>query len=355
MKNKIGIAVIAHPPCLPLLRNHLKSIKKSIEHSNSEVPVSFYFSQASDEVEVKVKKMIEEIGISNIRVKISHELTSNQKSKNIALNPLLDKVDWIIIAEADTLMAKKNLAVMLDYLSEWNSQNVGAFCGTIGVMRSSVWGNFEAYFEAMVLLTRTEGSSHNKFLQIFGPNRELSIADAINKNTCSIFNDLAGKPCYRLQGYSCMIKSDVLKARGFDESFASAGDREMLAYIRAERGMEVLLAPEYQVFHDFELNLEQIVLRKVIHGIWTRKVSQKYARYGEEIVGPILGSLSLDRYLSVEQDEPPFPFNRSSEGRAYFRIAVTTYAYGILSESIKYRFGEGEASARFLDHRTASG
>ncbi|MDX1949866.1 MAG: glycosyltransferase family 2 protein [Rickettsiales bacterium] len=353
-KNKIGISTISHPPCIPYLLAHLEAIKEAISRSGfDDIPVSLFVSQTTEDHEETINYIASKVGLKNLNTSFLRRPSTIGESRNLSIKNITNDTEWVIVTDSDTKMRPDYIINLNSYLDEFDLENVGALCGTVGIMKATQVGLYEAYMEANVVATRVHGCTTDDFNLIFGKNRNLPIKSAINNNSSRVLSKFAGNECEMLQGYNHVISYKTFQERGYNPKYGSAEDREMMAYIRST-GNKILFAPKCQIDHDFDISFEQMMRRKTVHGRWAQLVREEYAQHGENI----FGKPEISQWMEADKiDATQFPYE-TAEGRTYLTAARIAYSYGNMETAARLHMhhnGNPDISLiQFNDHRSGN-
>lgn len=342
--SKLGISAISHTPCLYMLEGFLQSLKCAI--GNRNIPVSLLFSveNETDNAVEAATEIARKVGLKGLILNFNSEKHTIGKLRNISYSHLPKNVEWIITADGDTKFGKNNISHIEHSLESLDLTNVGALCGSIGVLQEShPWGKFEAFIEAKAILTKVDGYKVKELetmLRMAEKIPSVSLTNLLNKKTKSQFQHLSGKQIKTFQSYCGVINHKVYERRGFNAEYGSADDRELAAFLDSA-GLKILFIPEHQVFHDFKVGIEQLCKRKEVHGIWLQRIREDYKGKSN-----IFGEAGLKPWHTESDDlDYSYPFN-TEIGASYLLLSDASYKKGCLHVLLS-----DEKNVEYIDHR----
>lgn len=322
---KVGIAVLCHPPHFKYLADHLDSIKRSL--GKRRYPVTVLSTQTDQQHIPIVQSIVAQSGIDNI------ELVATAKALTIGAgrNALLryTNSEWLILTDADTTFSSDYFDQLENYFTKLDLQHVVALCGGIGINKTSALGLYESIMDLASLVSKLEGRKHNVFSPVFAEH-DGQIADIASKMNAQ-FLAFDGQPTHCIQGFNQIVnRSLALSIGGYDPAMVSAEDRDMANNIRLHGG-RIVFAPRCVVNHNYEFTLADIARRKFIHGFWCERVRIKYGA-APDIANPH----SVQRWLKYfsKSIAPPFPYKTTSLGRFYFLMAFLCNFAGCMQGEI---------------------
>lgn len=243
---KISIGVITHTPYLKNYKTLLDQLTEQIRDYDDIEVVTLIQTQNGFTMEYDNEKVHEYI---------SKKIMTPSEARNFIIHHTNGQ--WVSYIDGDCKIGPQYVTAFVEAIKTVRKDEV-AIQGSVLASEVSKFGRYEFIYDVISLLEIEAGKAKEFFkTEINGENNKLK--EYYTKENVSNVR--------KLQGFNFAISRDTInEISEFNERIETAEDREYSLRIIGS-GKKIKFVPDMEVFHDYNMTLKRILIRKKWHAL----------------------------------------------------------------------------------------